>query len=70
MAERKNRNLKTELEIDVEYIDEIVYYINRGDGTSAKQMLDDWKRELLEELAQFKKKGRKPKINQETEEED
>ena len=69
MAERKNRNLKTELEIDVEYIDEIVNYINRGDGTSAKQMLNDWKRELLGELAFFKKKGRKPKNNQETEEE-
>lgn len=63
MAERKNRNLKTELEIDVEYIDEIVEYINCGDGTSAKQMLNDWKHELLEELAKFKKKGRKAKNN-------
>ena len=44
---KRNRNTKKELEIDIEYIDGIIDYINRNDKTSALQLLKDWKQELV-----------------------
>jgi len=46
MDKKVNRNTKKELEIDIEYIEEVISYINENDMESAKQMLNDWKNEL------------------------
>ena len=56
MAKRTNRNLKSELEIDIEFIDGIIDYINRNDKTSALQLLKDWRWELVNIKEGIKKK--------------
>lgn len=42
----KNRNTKEELELDIEFIDATLNYLNEHDYVSVERMLTDWKDEL------------------------
>ena len=43
-----NRNNKKEIELDIEFIDEILLDIELYDYEAAKRCLKDWKNELIE----------------------
>ena len=43
----KNRNTKTEIELDIEFIDATLGYLNQHDYDSVERMLIDWKHELI-----------------------
>lgn len=43
----KNRNTKKELELDIEFIDGTLGYLNQHDYVSVERMLMDWKDELI-----------------------
>lgn len=55
MSEKKDRNDPKEVEGDINFIGEILSYMENHDLTSAKVLLGDWQHELKEMLGEDEK---------------